>query len=367
MGHPAKYAKLLRGAALEYAPIDREPDGDGSFELAVTLGDMDLEDAFRVPISPSFPRLRAAELLDRVFSQDERSQEALRASFDLKTNPDLPEMYDALVEAFEEWKSHRCELRFFRNYGPEIALTDAVLDHLRLHEGSRVLDLVIEQRYTPLEYAVRRGHYESRAQLLEWLQLVTMLYFVDQQGLDIAVETHSETEKGLWLIAERLLSSGLLSRAEGAAAFEVTEEGHRLLASSMAEAESYMDRYEVFGDVLYDFESGAARFGTGSGDDIRVPVYEAEGLDPLRVVLLRLLYDSELDGLQSDWRLAAQDEELFDQVLAPVVDHQSVEESLLEGIIESGFAFVEELEDEEFTRRDRERSGGRSKGSSVPC
>ena len=78
-----------------------------------------------------------------------------------------------------------------------------------------------------------------------------------------------------------------------------------------------------------------------------MPVYEEEGLDPLRTVFLILLYDSALDGNRSDWREAITDTEFYDDVLAPVVDHQRVDKAHLESIIESGFAYVDEREEQD--------------------
>ena len=110
------------------------------------------------------PGLSLGELLDRAFSEDEAGQRHVRASFDLRENPDLPEMYEALVDVFSGWRGGRFSLRLFVNHGPEVGRSDAVGGHLRNDRpgakgaaGVPLLDLIIEQRYTPLDYAVRRG------------------------------------------------------------------------------------------------------------------------------------------------------------------------------------------------------------------
>ena len=113
----------------------------------------------------------------------------------------------------------------------------------------------------------------------------------------------------------------------------------------MAEAESYIDRYDVFADVEYDEEMEAARFGSGRGDDVRVPVYEAEGLDPVRVVYIIRVLDGSLEEALTEWREADDVEEFFSRFLASAADHGAVDEAHLEHIIEAGYAHVEERQE----------------------
>ena len=112
------------------------------------------------------------------------------------------------------------------------------------------------------------------------------------------------------------------------------------------EAGSYRDRYDVFGDVLYDLESGASSFGSGRGEDLRVQVYEAEGLDPVRVLFFIRLHASGPDDLGPDWREATHDEVFFEGLLAPVADRDEIDEALLEEVIEAGLNYLEERGDE---------------------
>ena len=345
-----KYAKTPGGEAFEGVAIEPAPGGETPLTLRVTLGEMDVEEAFLVTLPATGPQTPVGEFLERVFTEDRLGQEQVRAAFDLKENPDLPEMYDALIETFREWRSGRCSLRFFANHGPELGLSDELWRHLRVQpseprgvRSNATLDLVIEQRYRALDYAVQAGYADSKAQLLEWLRDHTLLYFLDTEAASL--EAGPESEDGpLLAIVRPLHEAGLLSPSEEAGGFAITEEGRRVLSGLIAETESYIVRYDVFGDVLYDEESGAAMFESGRGEDLRVPVYEAEGLDPVRVVFLLLMYESALDRYAPDWQERTVREEFFDEVLTPVVDHLIVEDAVLESIIESGFAYVEEQE-----------------------
>ena len=97
-------------------------------------------------------------------------------------------------------------------------------------------------------------------------------------------------------------------------------------------------------------------------------VYEAEGLDPLRVVFLLLLYNGTLDSYEGDWREAIQREEFYDEVLAPIVDRPEVDGATIDSIIESGLTYLAER-DEESTATARRRellARARAKQGPVP-
>ena len=314
---------------------------------------MPLEDAFGVSLPLSFARLPLRELIADTFPEEPDRQAPVRACLDLKENPDLPEMYDVLVDVFRAWRHGRCALRFFVISGPGTEPPQEVWEHVRPPRPTAAtaatdaaLHLIVEQRFTPLDYAVRKGYAEGKAQLLEKLQADMLLHFIGQDGFRLETDPKSEADRGLIPIAEALCRKKLLTASDEARAYELTDEGERLLANMIAEAESYMDRYDVFGDVLYDRESGASVFGSGRGQDLRVQVYETEGLDPLRAIFLIRLYASGPDDLGPDWREVIHDEEFFEGLLAPVADRGAIDEALLEEVIEAGLAYLEERADE---------------------
>jgi hypothetical protein len=83
-------------------------------------------------------------------------------------------------------------------------------------------------------------------------------------------------------------------------------------------------RYDIFCDVNVD-SSGIARFDTGVGKDLRVPVYEMEGLDPFRARFLLGINDGEWDNLVN-WQDLLKDRKWYDQVFLPIERAPSVEE-----------------------------------------
>ena len=321
--------------------------------LRVTLGEMDPEDAFSVHLPSSLRPLAVDALFKRVFCDDAQGQSAVRSLLDLRRNPDLPEVYDALLEMFDDRRAGRCSLRFFDTDHTEVPPTDNVLEHSDRGEsepatGSNdaVFSVVIEQRFTPLDYAVRLGHWPGEQALLDWLQENTLLYFIDAHDFRLALKPESEPDIGLLPIAERLREQGLLEPHPADEVLAISETGMETLAGMIAETESYISTYGVFWDVLHHAESGTVDFDTDSGLDLIVQVFEAEGIDPARAVFLLALYDSTLDDLDFDWREAVQEKEFFEELIAPVADHDRVEDGLVDGIIESGLAYVEEQEED---------------------
>ena len=324
------YAKRPGGEVHERSRVSEDPGSDSRFQLVVTLGEMDMEDAFRVTLPSSFAQLTVGRFLAQVFPSDQESQARVRRHFDLKDNPDVPEMYDALVGVFADWRSGRCTLRFVLNHGPEMGLSGEVSDHLRLAavnaaagSGGLVLDLVIEQHYQPLEFAVKKGYATTKSELLDWLRAHTLLYLFGKNALNLRAEPKAETDRQMLPIAERLHGEGMLELT-GEGLFRISERGKKRLMDLIAEAETYVGRYDIFKEVVYDAESRLFEFETGRGEDLRVQVYEAEGLDPVRVVFLLLLHDGVLGRLARDGRRDPHDE------------------AAIELIIESSFAYLDE-------------------------
>ncbi len=356
----AKYTKRSAGAYSDYLPQRWSPSPGVSILLQVTLGTMPLDEAFTVYLPSDYARLTAAEFFDIAFSDGDAQQAKVRERLDLKGNPDLPDIYAGLLEIFEGWRGGRYALRFFTNNGPEVDLSHRVGSYLRMrHSRSRrpselvVWDLVVEQRPRSLDYAVERGYAESSAALLGWLQERSLLYAVGVGGYEAMARPASERHGALWSAAERLVDEGLLRAFSDRGALEVTGEGDDALAGMAAEAESHAESYGIFEDVLYDSESGVVEFGTGRGDDLRVQVYAAEGIDPPTAVFLVSLFGPELQGLSSGGAEWIAEQQHFEDILATVLDDRLLGEAEIEHVIESGLALKEERQ-EEFERGQRE-------------
>ncbi len=356
-----------------------------SLDLRVTLGDMPLADAFEINLSDVDPRLHIGDLLEQLFGPDGARDESIARRLDARHNPDLPEMYEALLDVFVDWRDNRCSLGFHRNHGPEMAPTDDLGTHLRassdapesntlrsvrgdtqgsLRDGAQgsvrgepveplppLLDVVVEQLHTPLEYAAGLWYEGDLGLLVDRLQEHVLLYFASRLGYRLPAEPKSPVDSGVLHIAERLAEHGALTASDGLV-YRLTEDAEERLDRADSEVKAAVRLYDLFADVVYD-DHGRIEFGTGRGSDLRVDVYESEGLDSAETVLLRHLYDGTLDGLDADWREAVLDEDFFVELLIDLADREPIDADVLDAIVEAGFAHLEQFQEE--AERDAQR------------
>lgn len=122
------------------------------------------------------------------------------------------------------------------------------------------------------------------------------------------------------------------------ASYKLTDKGMRTHASYMEEAQSLIRRYDIFGDVDID-ANGRAHFDSGLGRDLRVPVYEIEGIDPYRARFLLGLNDGEWDGLEN-WIDNLEDENWYREIFLPIDRAPSVNDvggkAMLQTILDQG-------------------------------
>ena len=335
--------------------------GNTPMELQVSLAGMRPDDIWRVLLPPEYAALRVSELVDAMFPDDEQGRSQVEARFDLIENPDLPEIYSVLLDAFHQWRLGHCSLKLTGNLtgsaGAPIELSDPVAQHLKHSQGRSkngssgptlagpTLAMTIEQEYRALDYSVERGCWESREKLLEWLQPLTLLYYLDKYGYSLPASSPAEVDQHLATIAAVLATRGIIASSPEPDVYCITETGRRTIGRLLAETESYIARFDVFKDVACDGDVGVVEFDTGHGEDLRVQVFGAEGLDPLRVVFLLRLYDGAIDELMLTRGQLPISTQFFEEILEPVVNHCQVDESLIGWIIESGYAFLEERED----------------------
>ena len=311
---------------------------------------MGLEDAFRLSLPPAMSRLTVGGLLNEVFSEDDAAQLRFLSTLDTKANPDLPAMYEELLDIFAQWRRDDCTLRFFARHGPQVRLAERVGDHLNSRPSQRItptFDLAIEQTHDVLgRFADWEG---GNGALMRWLQGRTFLYFMDKHRFRLPVDPSDALSRGLLPIANDLASEGLIAASEESGVYGPTDEGGELIQQMVVEAESYIDRFDLFSDTLPESDE-EVEFGTGLGEDLRVQVYASEGVDPVRAVFLLLLYDSTLDAYSETWQEAIHKEEFFNELLRPVLDHAWVDDELIGLVIESGYAHSEELAEAEEER-----------------
>lgn len=124
-------------------------------------------------------------------------------------------------------------------------------------------------------------------------------------------------------------------------AYKPTPAGKEVHDKFIAEAQDLIRRFDIFADVDLD-SNGKARFDTGLGKDLRVPVLELSGIDPFRARFLLGINDGEWDNL-SNWFELIENPDWYGGIFevierAPSVD--SIGKEKLLSIIEQGKAFL---------------------------
>ena len=319
------------------------------FRLRTHLRGMRPEDALEVVLPAEYTGLRIGELLEVIFPGDEEGRSHVEEMFDLRENPDLPEIYGVLLDVLSGWRLGDYRLKISATDDTVLELSDRTAGLLRPsepcssgHPSYPVLDLVMEREFPSLDHAVQKGYWEDKATLIQWLRSLTLLYFLDKHEFKLSPDPSTDTDRRLLALAEDLVEDRIILPSEETGCFRITENGRRFLGSQIAETESYIDRYDLFKDVAYEEEGGTVEFGSGPGEDMRVQIYIDEGLDPVRTVFLLRLYDGSLDEFTGNWQERIHDESFYNEVLEPVMDHHRVENGLIGQIIESGFAHLEE-------------------------
>ena len=302
---------------------------------------MPIEDGFWIALPDDLSPLSLRELFNQVFPSDPSLQQPLLQRLDVKGNPDLPDMYDDLVEIFVREGLGLCTVDTYVNHGPKLDDSATVGQQLTTNDTPPVLDLVLEQRFSAIDYAVSRGDFVDQDEALGWMRSRVLLYFIGALDYVLPTEPVDDADTALLPIAQSLVEKGVIERPADSGPFEVTELGMEAIHEMTAEAENVIERYEVFGDVLYDPETGECDFDTGVGIDLRIPVYEAEALSAARAVLYVELCDGEFARMDDDWRMAIHDREFFEALLLPVVERPLVDAEDLDAIIDAGFAFME--------------------------
>ena len=307
--------------------------------LEIRLYGLHHDDVLRLEVIPGLAGLSVGDLLVEVFRGHEASP---FTEAELRDNPDLPDLFQQFTDLFERWTEGVATLRLHRPGGEEIdpgAPVEAVLVESRLN-------LVARQTFEVLDWFAANGG--ERAELTGWLRRSALLYAIDKHELAVL----DEPDSPVLPVARELQTDGVLEVDE-TGRFRITGSGREILGAVLAETEAYIDRYDIFCDVHYDLETQSVRFGTGNGEDLRVQVYESEGIDPIRAVFMLRLYDGSLDGHPACWTDKIVSEEVFDWMLSPVLDRSMLSEDDLEWIIEAGFAETEERAEE--ARRDEAR------------
>ena len=315
--------------------------------MRITLSNLPDYACLEVCFPQSAASLNVGQLLDRIFPADEQGQAAVEDSFDLSDNPDLPEIYQCFLEIFGQFRLGLCHLGISVADGMEVEMEESISEIFEgiehgAGEEDEAFRFHLRPQYRALDYAAGMGWDGGEPEVVPWLQECVALYFIDKHEVAIPNLTQGEGDGYIGSVVARLEEKGLVRLSEPGDGADITEEGRAFIGKLLEETEGYIDRYDLFSDVLCGPESGTAEFGTGQGEDLRVEVFIYQGLDPLRTVFLLRLYDGTLDEFVNEWQELIGETSLFDYILEPIVNRCVVGDDLVNIAIEEGFAKLEE-------------------------
>lgn len=326
--------------SLGFPPISDEDDT--SLVLRITLGDMELLDAFYIslPTEAASCSIEAA-IREHVLCDDETNRLAVKQKLARDPNPDLLDIYDSLLWLYGQADTGGFTLKYHINNGASgVKPTELVSSHQQVRvtddgHSYNLLDLVLEVHDNIDPFSGMTDEYKEN--MLKDFRGLFVLYLMDK----FDYEPESQTDQ-LAATLDHLASAEIdLIASDGG--FFITPGGYDLLGSIIDEAESYIDNYDIFGDVHVK-NASEMEFNTGCGDNLIVPVFTHEGIDPYRAFFIVALYLGNLDHLVLELDMLFT-EEPFRQLFSLIAHSKTAEDvgtELLNRVIQSGRWKIEE-------------------------
>ena len=230
---------------------------------------MPIEDGFWIDLPDDLSPLSIRELFSRVFPVDPSLQQLFLERLDVSGNPDLPDMYDALVEIFVREELGLCNVETHVNHGPEVDDSTVVNQRLTTNDTPPVLDLVLEQRFSAIDYAVRRGDFADQEEVLAWMRSRVLLYFLDSPDYVFLPPDpiDDDADTALLPIAQTLVDEGLIERPTESETIRGHRTGHGSASRNDGRGRKMCSNAtRCSPNVLYDPETGECEFVTGVGD-----------------------------------------------------------------------------------------------------
>jgi len=348
------YRKIIKSAfqrrfyeAIGFPPIDAE---DGlPLVIRITLGDMDLLDAFYIALPADATSLSIEDAIRKhVLCENEEDRDKIRLKLSRDPNPDLLDIYNALLYLYQQAEAGEVTLSYHINNGAsDIQKADPVSLHQQHCSNGddpnsfySLLDLVLEvyDNLDPLSELTR----EQKDAMLEDFRRIFILYLIDRFSYQPANAVKDKVSERSSSMLEYLASEdpGLI-RVDGE--YIIAPRGYDLLNSIINEAEFYIDNYDIFGDV---YVKGASEisFNTGYGINLIVPVFSRVGIDPYRAIFIAALYLGSMDYLASDLDMLFSEAPFRD--LFSLIVHSPKEKDigteLLDRIIQEGNLKIQE-------------------------
>lgn len=335
------YEKDIDGVVLDYMPSDIADYAGTDFDLRITFGDDALDTAFWVTVPGKAEGLTLRQLIQQYLMGESREdRERITANLDTETNPDLPELYLAVRRAFDDMQKGKAIVRFHINKGPADVSLDEPLSRLFSRAYSqeygldyRLIDLVLQVTDLPrLSITPQRQAEQTRE-----FRFALLLYLMDRYGQDFVFEGQDLDTTGIEAVADWAVTKGWLDlsakdvRGEYKPVYSRTAEGNKLLRGLVRETDDLIKNYDQFGDVTLTEEP--PRFHTGRGEDLRIWVYQAENIDPVRAAFLMNIENSFYDRT---WRQVFADDAFYRELIMIAGAEPPVTPQKLDRIIRAG-------------------------------
>lgn len=312
MGH---YRKKIKAGTYEdqfykamgFPPLD---DIDGiPLILRITLGDMDILDGFYISLPLEAERLSIEDTIRKHVLCDTTKAEVIEKISGI-SNLDLLDIYEVLLDIYRDADDGKIEIYYHINNGSSyIQPSEPVSMHQQVYCSDdgikyKLLDVVLDIHENVNPFSEMTD--VQRDAMLEEFRGIFILYLMDK------FDYNGE--------------------------YSITPKGYDYLKRIIMEAESYIYNYDIFGDV-YVKSSGEVLFNTGYGENLIIPVFKKEGIDPYRAIFIVTMYLGNLDWIASDPFFS---EETFSEIFELIVLSPTLDEKILDSIICAGKAKVEE-------------------------
>ncbi|HGJ66250.1 TPA: hypothetical protein ENS27_12865 [bacterium] len=283
--------------SLGFPPINIKTNDN--LVLRVTFGDMELIDGLYLSLPLQAEFLSIEEVIKKyVVCNSIKKRLKLKDSLSKYPNPDLIDLVDMICDIYRQKKEGKISIRYHINNGKShVQPNEIVACHQQIciddnNINYKLIDIVLDisNAVDPF-YLVNK---EQKITMLNDFRQIFILYMADKFGYFSDPKDIPE----LSTLIDEIDKQGLIYHDNIKCL--LTPKGDSLLKSIANEAEFYINNYDIYGDV-YIKGYTKIMFYTGYGDNLIVPVFLKEGINPYRALFLVALYFGNLDELAFDF------------------------------------------------------------------